>query len=146
VLRYDNHPTALRLLAALGGAGMTIAPALAWAVMWNFAGRPVREAGLESEFGVVVLVVGLMTLVTAGLPHLLPLNIVTGLIGGAAAGLYLVDVLAFRFVPDSATEVELGLVLALGSAAVTGAAGIAALAVAAAVSVRPGENQTKVIH
>jgi hypothetical protein len=139
MLEYKDHPLAVRALALLGGCGMTVAPLLSWSITWDIAGRPHREAGLASGFGVVVLAVGIGTLLITAVPRYLPLAILTGLIGGAAAGLYLIDVLAFRLIPDGATEARAGLALALGSAAITGAAGITSLAVATAVSARSSD-------
>jgi hypothetical protein len=139
MLEYKDHPLAVRALALLGGSGMTFAPLLNWSIMWDFVGRPHRESGLASGFGAVVLAAGIGTLLITALPRYLPLAILTGLVGGAAAGLYLLDVLPLRFIPDGATEPRAGLVLALGSAAITGAAGITSLAVATAVRARCSE-------
>jgi hypothetical protein len=132
VLRYDEHPTAIRLLALLGGLGMTVGAFLAWSITYDFVGKPYREIGVSTSLGIIALIAGIATLVFVAVPRLLPLAIATGLVGGAAAGLYMIDALPLNL-PDAATQLGLGLIGTLGCAALTGAAGIAALSVAAAV-------------
>jgi hypothetical protein len=142
MLDYNGHPFVVRVLALLGGAGMTTAPMLGWTITSNLAGRPVRESGLDTGFGIVVLASGIATILIGVFPRFLPLAILTGLVGGAAAGLYLVESIPLKteyFPGGFIREFDRGLVLALGSAAITGASGIAALAVASAVNAQPRE-------
>ena len=113
---------------------MSVGSLLEWRVVYGFTGRPEMVSGLERTTGIVVLILGLGTLAAAALPRLAVAGILTGLAAGALTGLELIDVLSLPPIADAAEQVGIGLVMALGGAAIAGAGGICALAVAVAVS------------
>jgi hypothetical protein len=138
VLNYDDQPMFVRFLVGFGGVCMFIGPLFRWTIMYDFAGRPHVERGLDSPVGWAVMVLGAFTLWLAVVPRLMPLAIASALIGGALSGLELISALPFVFIPDMSTQVILALIGTVGGAAVAGAGGITATAIALAVHAARG--------
>jgi hypothetical protein len=132
VLGYDSQPLVVRALGALGGICMSIGPLLDWRLSCGVAGCEATR-GIESVTGWIAVLLGLATVAFGVAGRLAPLCILTGLAGGAIAGLELIDVLNYPVGADLLEQVKIGLVITLGGAAVAGAGGIAGLSVAAAV-------------
>ena len=133
---YDRQPLLVRLLLAVAGVALVAGTLLEWRVTYGFTGRPEMVTGLERASGIVVLIMGLATLAAAAWERAAAAGILTGLAAGALTGLELIDVLALPAIADSVQEVGIGLVISLGGAAIAGAGGICALAVAASVAAR----------
>ena len=134
MLHCEKQPAVVRLLMLLGGVCLAVGPFLGWWETYGIDGTGREVAGIASFSGWVVFLAGLVTLIFVFVPRLAPLGLVTGLVAGAIAGLRLIDFLNIPFALDSVTELEDGLVFSLGGAALTGAGGVIAASVAAALA------------
>ena len=137
MLEYDDHPGFIRLLAIVGGTAMVIGPLLKWAIAPELLpSESAVQRGIESVEGWVAVLCGLATIAFGIRVRLVPLAIVTGLIGGALASRSLLNYLSVVYVipyTEITERPNLGLILSMSGAALAGAAGVAGLLVASAV-------------
>jgi hypothetical protein len=92
---------------------MSVGPLLDWRISCGVAGCE-GTRGVDSAIGWIVVLIGLASVEFGVAGRMAPRCVLTGLTGGAVAGLELIEILNYPVGADLLEQVKIGLVITLG--------------------------------